>query len=67
MLGVKRLWQAPSTSARQTSETILNNDMLILGCVSNSGCVARMQADWTANPGFGSPLGGLDLNYAMAV
>ncbi|RRV09626.1 hypothetical protein EGJ27_06695 [Pseudomonas sp. v388] len=67
MLGVKRLWQAPSTRARQTSEVILNNDMLILCGVCNSGCVARMQAGWTANHDFGSPLGGLDLFYAIGV
>ncbi|ORC58478.1 hypothetical protein BZK31_14995 [Pseudomonas floridensis] len=67
MLGVKRLWQAPSNRARQASEVILNNDMLILGSVSEGGCVVRVQAGWTANARFGSPLGGLELFYVAGV
>lgn len=67
MLGVKRLWQAPSKRARQASEVILSNDMLILGRVSKGGRVVRMQAGWTAKARFGSPLGGLELFYVADV
>ncbi|KPW22972.1 hypothetical protein ALO83_102745 [Pseudomonas cannabina pv. alisalensis] len=61
MLGVKRLWQAPSNRARQASEVILNNDMLILGSVKKGGCVVRVQASWTADNDFGSIDGRLEL------
>ncbi|KAA8711237.1 hypothetical protein F4W70_14145 [Pseudomonas cannabina] len=61
MLGVKRLWQAPSNRARQASEVILNNDMLILGSVKKGGCVVRVQASWTVDNDFGSIDGRLEL------
>ncbi|KPY18992.1 hypothetical protein ALO95_101590 [Pseudomonas syringae pv. antirrhini] len=67
MLGVKRLWQAPSNRARQASEVILNNDMLILGSVNKGGCVVRVQAGWTVNNVFGSLDGRLELFSAPAV
>ncbi|RMU83467.1 hypothetical protein ALP22_101408 [Pseudomonas coronafaciens pv. porri] len=67
MLGVKRLWQAPSKRARQASEVILNNDMLILGSVKKGGCVVRVKAGLTLNGDFGSPGGRLELFYAPTV
>ncbi|OUM09113.1 hypothetical protein BW686_03010 [Pseudomonas syringae] len=61
MLGVKRLWQAPSNRARQASEVILSNDMLILGSVNKGGCVVRVQAGLTVDNDFGSLDGRLEL------
>jgi hypothetical protein len=54
-------------SARQASEAILNNDMLILCGGNEDGYVVRVQAAWTANKDIGSPLGGLEFVSLLAV